>query len=261
MEEMTTDMVKELKENLKIICDEQVATEDRVAALERIEDDSENIDFAKDLYLIGGYKQLQPFISNKTNKSIQIATCNVFKACLQNNPDCQQYALDIGLMNDAFQLMNTTDEEVLLAGLSLLSSFVRSYDNTRIEFLRLGGFTILTSLIQTNTEIIVKKCLVFLLQLLFDEPNCIDTFISSNSVQYLIPLVQHQNIDIKENSFRILVTCIRKQNSVLDGLKNDKSYDNIVKIMAEHIGKYKPEDADLIEELKKDFDYFCGKTA
>lgn len=258
---MTTDMVKELKNILKIITDEQLPTETRVEALEKLEDDSENIDFAKDLYLIGGYKQLQPFLSHKNNKPIQIGTCNVFKACLQNNPDCQQYALDIGLMNDAFQLMNTTDEEVLQAGLSLLSSFVRSYDKTRIEFLRLGGFTMLTSLIQTNTEIIVKKCLVFLLQLLFDEPNCIDTFIASNCVQYLIPLVEHQNIDIKENSFRILVTCIRKQNSILDGVKADKSYDNILKIMTEHIGKYKPEDEDLIEELKKDFDYFCGKTA
>lgn len=255
---MTTDVVKEMKKRLEIATDNSLPTEERITALELLEDDSESIDSAKDLYLIGGYKQLQPVLQQKENKEIQIATCKVFRACLQNNPDCQQYALDIGLMNDAFQLMNTTDEDVLLAGLSLLSSFVRSHDNSRIEFLRLGGFTILTSLIQTNTEAIVKKCLVCLLQLLFDEPNCINTFISTNCVQYLISLVEHKDIDIQENSFRLLVMCCRKDRSIIEGLKADKSYDRIKAVMEEHLKKYDDKDSDLIEELKKDFEYYSS---
>mmetsp|Transcript_17569 Transcript_17569/g.29656 ORF Transcript_17569/g.29656 Transcript_17569/m.29656 type:complete len:183 (-) Transcript_17569:764-1312(-) len=89
------------------------------------------------LALCGGLQTVLSFVLTHPDPEVRVISCHLFSACVQNNPELQQFALKMG----ALKLMTKFVQEVEMrnkeAVLGALSSFLRAENfNSKREFIK-----------------------------------------------------------------------------------------------------------------------------
>ena len=214
-EALAASVVDPVAEMKKVVADATKAdakAEERAAALERLVGFVENIDLARDLHKIGGLKPVVELVSKGETPDVRANAAMVLGSAVQNNPEPQSWALELGALAALKELLSRPDvtPKERAKGLFALSSVVRHHDLATIEFLtKHAGFALLAqSLDDGGHEDFLaarRKALFLMLYLVTRVPKAVPA-----SSRVVVPLVvkalrrDAHDADVREKALQVL---------------------------------------------------------
>lgn len=168
---MTVDTTKQLLENLTTVKETvvelikypnaPVRVNQTCQSMEILTDLCEEIDYARDFAKLDGYSIFIPLI-NCRHEQLIIKACELIAALSQNNPVCQDIALEIRLLEKLIDFVDFRNTQNFIKARSYalyaISSIIRSNPRVRNQFERqLDGLSVLMKLLDFNS---------------FEDPSC-----------------------------------------------------------------------------------------
>jgi len=148
--ELKSDAAK-MKELLFIISSINETIDQRVSALEQLEDYAHQIDNAKDLETIGAVRVLIQLLNHSSNALVE-NSASVISAAVQNNPTAQIAALSHGALDSVLRLLGRNENSVKKKALFALSSLLRGCQEAQQKLLQLRGTSLLHGLMANSAE-------------------------------------------------------------------------------------------------------------
>lgn len=191
-----TDPVKLMLELVKTILDHETQDEDREEALEELQMHCEDLDLARDFHKIGGYSVVLGLLSSDS-EGLRWRTADLVATLVQNNPYCQQAALDSNLMERLLSMVDSTDTDLVRTkAVYGLSCLCRECPAAQDAMIAQDGFSVLMRAMQSNVEKLQIKSSFLLAALCIERPALKDILCDMGMVEQLIALLHtpHNNI-------------------------------------------------------------------
>jgi len=197
-------------------------------ALDDLDELVDRIDNAVDLYKIGGLPILLGCLKSPF-PSVRSRAAHVLATTVQNNPKCQQWALEqkgLSVLVESLKLSEKPNEEeykVLEKVLYALAGLTRGFQPAQHAFVQLDGIALVVNLlVNPETSLRVKKkALLALHHFVKDDQKVRDKF-SEKLVPALSLLIGNEDIDLREQVVKTLLELGKDQKS-LQVLKDEKS--------------------------------------
>lgn len=123
---------------------ESTSVDEKLACLELIRNNIDEIDIANSLVKTGGITELLEYI-RKPNHELRPQSIYIVAEMAQNNVFCQNYFLTEKMIPIITSTMNDTNEELARGSIYAISSLVQNFLPGLQEFLRINGLTTLLS--------------------------------------------------------------------------------------------------------------------
>lgn len=159
---MTVDTTRQLLENLALVKEtivqlktnpnHDVPVQKTCNAIEVLTDLCEEIDYAADFAKLDGFSIFIPLIGCK-HEEMTVKACGLIAALAQNNPLCQNIALETRLLEKLIDFVDLKEDHSLIKARSYalyaISSIIRSNPEVRTHFeTHLDGLSVLYKLLQ-----------------------------------------------------------------------------------------------------------------
>lgn len=144
---MTVDVMEELSSSLSILQDKSSTDEEKLDALNVIANYIDHIDFANSFIKLGGWSILKEYLQ-VDNKDLMVATVNIIAELSQNNPFCQNFFLQNGILKVLIDYLRdgTTASNTMYA----ISSLVTSYEPGLAELIKYDGLKLINQSLNTT---------------------------------------------------------------------------------------------------------------
>lgn len=202
--------VDDMKELLKKLKD-SLSDDERVAALEALSEFVENIDHARDFYKIGGLAEAIKLLEDPSDK-IRASSASTIAVTVQNNPDPQKWALELGALESLTRLVTRERPSAreLVKGIHAISSLIRQNDVGTLRFIKdLKGMGILVDVLRKNFDCSYmpanRKAMNLLLYILNRAPATV-----TSTGPYCVPVVSEvltahvEDPDLRESAVGVL---------------------------------------------------------
>lgn len=161
-------------------------------ALETVSGCVENLDVANDFHKIGGFSVFEPCLFS-CHYSLQSRAANLIAELTQNNPYCQERAVEFGLLPTLLKMVDQSpNESTRVKSLYAISCIIRDNSMALHKFSQHDGFSVLLRAMQSEIEKLKTKSSFLLTSLCSQNPQIIDTLCSMGFVEQLAALVVQQ---------------------------------------------------------------------
>lgn len=155
---MSVNVIDEFFKAIQILQNNTSLEEDKITALHLIGDYIDNIDFANSFIKVEGADILIKCMT-ETQKSVQITTINIVAEMCQNNPFCQKYFCEKGVIIFLLNFLNADDFDIVASSLYALSAIVRNFEPALAELQKQNGLErIVNCLNKECGRVFVKAC-------------------------------------------------------------------------------------------------------
>lgn len=223
---------------------EKEFVEKKVSTLELLLEWVESIDWAMDLHKLGGFETVILLMKDK-NENIRTHSMNVFATTVQNNPKCQEWAMELNalpiLVNNLNENKDISENEQAKNLLSI-SCLVREHSKASVTFIKeYKGIALLLKIIAGgNGEIkVFTKGLIkalFLMRYYFNNVPVIKLTLADSIVIALNITMVSENVDVCEHSLHLLKSIYEDQKTS-EKLKNTKAKKDTLDIITKYFGK------------------------
>ncbi|KAG8226359.1 hypothetical protein J437_LFUL007716 [Ladona fulva] len=196
---MTTDVIQILLQAIDLLKGANTLRPDDdpreyEEALDTISGYVENMDIANDFHKIGGFTVFESCLFS-SHCTLQSKTANVIAELCQNNPYCQEKAVEFGLIPTLLKLLDqSSDDSTRVKALYAISCIVRDSRDALHKFLQHDGFSVLLRAMQSDVDKLKIKASFLLTSLCSQNPDIIDMLCQMGFVEQLAALViQQQN--------------------------------------------------------------------
>lgn len=181
---MSGDVVEVFLTAIRVLDHEQSSVEEKCDALDLIRDHIDNLDFANSFVKVEGSEILIKCI-NDDYTDIRVNAINIVAEMSQNNPFCQQYFLDSGIIKLLISYLSHSDDKVVASSLYALSALISNFEPALAELQKAGGFqNILKCLNSKCSRVFIKAC--FLISSISSEFTLVrDEFAQMNAFELL----------------------------------------------------------------------------
>lgn len=128
---------------------ESTSVEEKLACLELIRNNIDEIDIANSLVKTGGIADLLEYI-RKPNHELRPQSIYIVAEMAQNNVFCQNYFLTEKIIPLITSTMNDSNEDLARGSIYAISSLVQNFLPGLQEFLRINGLTTLLSCLDSK---------------------------------------------------------------------------------------------------------------
>ncbi|KAK9824816.1 hypothetical protein WJX81_001111 [Elliptochloris bilobata] len=173
MEEYAQEPVKRMQaiqEQLRGDATEEGAVVKQEALLEELVEIVENIDFARDLAIIGGLPTLLRLLESP-HPGVRARAAEVLATCAQANPPVQDWFLEGGVLQPLLKLASDPDDTCRTKALLALSCLVRHHPASLDAFRRAGGLRLLAAALGDGAPRARRKALQLLREVLCERPE------------------------------------------------------------------------------------------
>ncbi|XP_046383047.1 hsp70-binding protein 1-like [Ischnura elegans] len=161
-------------------------------ALETVSGCVENLDVANDFHKIGGFTVFEPCL-HSCHPSLQWKAANVIAELTQNNPYCQERAIEMDFLPMLLKLLDQSHNELTrVKSLYAISCILRDNPKALHTFAQHDGFSVLLRSMQSRVEKLKTKSSFLLTSLCSQTPEIIDSLCSMGFVEQLAALVVQQ---------------------------------------------------------------------
>jgi len=213
-----SDPVKHLVEKLAILqsCGESEQDVNiKEAALEDIQEICEDIDLASDFHKIGGF-QLLPRYLHSEQEGFRWRTADLIATLVQNNPYCQEKALEFNLLPLLLNVIDTdSSSEVRTKALYALSCLTRDVEAAQEVFVKHDGFSVLIRAMQGDVDKLQVKAAFMLNSMCVSQPKYKDTLCELGMVEQLASLLQLEHNSSHEHLMGALASLARDHQRVM----------------------------------------------
>lgn len=192
-EEKATD--EELEEYKEGLLDELITRVDQ-------------IDNANNFVNIQGLPILKKVMESNPNPALKALAAEVLSVVVQNNPKCQDAAMENGMIPTLCKLAQEGDVQCKTKALLAISCLVRGHANAEKAFLTSndGGLQVLASFLKSNEVKLQRKSLFFLRYLVQQsKENAEAVQKQAFYIPTLIQLIGHDDVDLAEGSLEALI--------------------------------------------------------
>jgi hsp70-interacting protein len=166
LKEGTYDVIGRMRDHLAVLSKEGATTDELVEALEGLQFECEQYDFAQDLHRIGGFGVVVGLLDHP-EPEVRMNAAWVLATCANQNPVVQQQSEEYGLLAKVLARLQTEQEaEVTQKLLLCVSALARGNPKMQRPFADLGGFEIVGALCEHPVLKIRRKAVFFLYTLL-----------------------------------------------------------------------------------------------
>ncbi|XP_071440966.1 hsp70-binding protein 1 [Hetaerina americana] len=194
---MTTDVIQILLQAIDLLKNAGSLTIDDdpkeyEEALETVAGCVENLDVANDFHKIGGFTVFEPCLLS-CHPSLQWKAANVMAELTQNNPYCQERAIELNLLSILLKLLDHSRNELTrVKALYAISCILRDNPKALSTFSQHDGFSVLLRSMQSHVEKLKTKSSFLLTSLCTQNPEIIDSLCNMGFVEQLAALVVQQ---------------------------------------------------------------------
>ncbi|XP_074659872.1 hsp70-binding protein 1-like [Tubulanus polymorphus] len=208
LSDMSVDVIREMKQNLDNLRSADATTEVKEVSLDNLIEWCENLDLAQDFHKIGGYESLGDLLRDE-NPEIRSRAADLIATLVQNNPYCQQRALEFDLMPSLLALLDDdNDDRVKIKALYAVSCMAREFDAGKEEFVKNDGFSHLLRAMQLDVEKLQIKAVFLLKALCVDESKYKDMLCDMGMVEQLVGLLITEHKPFHEHLLGALVNLV-----------------------------------------------------
>lgn len=246
LKSLTIDIVEVIQNAAQQLHSPESTEDEKIAALETIIDQVDNLDTANDFCKIGGLSVLVPALSSEYT-SVRSLSASLVAELAQNNPYCQQLLLEADALQNLMPLLS--DTETATNGIHAISCLVRAYEPCLKAFIEVGGLEcLLGCLQQLDQEKIIIRSLFLLNSLCTDYPHIRDEVVQLKAVEQIISVLRPTpEFDVRLET-ALSTLCLLTDNS--DAVTRCKDADLNLKEILEEIKKLsgnKPECTETID--------------
>uniref|UniRef100_A0A0K8TDS5 Nucleotide exchange factor Fes1 domain-containing protein n=1 Tax=Lygus hesperus TaxID=30085 RepID=A0A0K8TDS5_LYGHE len=249
IQSLTVDTVRVLSaaiETLKTLSQDTLAAETYQDALDEIADHVDNMDAANDFVKLGGFTIIDSCLHSQ-HPGIRWRIADIIAQCTQNNPFCQNHALNLRLLEPLIAMVDKDpDEQCKTKAFFAISNIVRDSAVGLKEFMRLNGFSAVKKAMTSNTAKLRMKASFFFNSVVSNQPTVTWDVVSMGFPELLISQLQlppgpsHEFIAsslllLVQNNNEALATCkkpdlklVETLNRIIDDQKTDDSYTELV---------------------------------
>lgn len=184
-------------------------------------------DNAQEFVNLDGFKNIVYKNLNGTNIPLKLATLKLLGSSMQNNPKIQIHAIQTGTM-DILLRMLSLDNDINMKNRAMyaMSSLLRRFPLAQIKFLRNGGLSVFTKLLESDDIKVQIKIVTLLNDLLLEHRSAVEDV---QSEQYQHKMDQYKEVNLKpkliENNFCAYIGNLLRNVIQVD----EKDYDYIEK--------------------------------
>jgi hsp70-interacting protein len=245
------DPVKVMLEDIRIITDGESSVEDKQDSLEDLQDHCEDLNLAHDFHKIGGFPFISALLQND-DSGIRWRTANLFAALVQNNPYCQEVALEMGLLQKLlYTLDNDMDMKVKVKTLYALSCFIRDVPKCLEVFTANDGFSVVLRAIQSGDITMQTKASFMIRAMVVAQPALKDTLCDIGMVEQLVSLLHREHTSAHEHLMGALLCQVQgHQRSAEECRRPELKLRQILKLKLDSL-KDKPEHEEEIDYSRR----------
>lgn len=183
LKSMTVDVIEEFEKALEVLNRSDASPEERVDALQIVEDYAENIDFADNFVKIGGTGVVVDCLKSDLSE-VRAAAASLIAVMCQNNIYCQKHFLEINIIPKLVELLSD-EQSVAVKAMHALSCMVRSYEPCLAALIEIGGLECILGCLGSGEEKIMVKS-AFLIGALSKDHNAVrEQFIKLGAIERL----------------------------------------------------------------------------
>ena len=184
----------------------------KVDTLVALQEWVESIDWAMDLHKLDGFKTVIELCQDQ-NDDIRVHAMEVFATVVQNNPKCQEWALELNALQilvDNLSCDNTPLSDIEQSkNILAISSLVRDCNAASVEFVKkYKGLALLMSLISRNRKHkVYEKAEIkslFLMRYFLDALPIIRVTLAESLISVLNKTLKSSNFDLKDHALHSL---------------------------------------------------------
>jgi hypothetical protein len=184
----------------------------KVDALKALQEWVESIDWATDLHKLGGFKTVVDLCQDK-DEGIRVHALEVFATVVQNNPKCQEWAMELNalkvLVDSITQENRPVSETEQAKNLLAISSLVRDCNAASVAFVKdHKGLALLIALISKKRIYVVHEKAeiksLFLMRYFLDAMPVIGVTLAESLVSVLNSSLKSPNSDVREHALHVL---------------------------------------------------------
>ena len=222
--------------------------------LEILCDYVDNLDYAKDFHKLGGYSIFASCFSSPHNE-IRWRAANLIAELTQNNPYCQEAAVNEGILA---QLLNLLDKDscelVKIKAMYAVSAITRDCPIGYSEFEKLDGWSIILRAVQSKIGKLCTKACFFMSAMCTQCPGVKKTLTNMGMVTQLASLLHTPHESTHEHIVFALLLLVRdNKEAQLECCKAELKLQQVLNLRLEGL-KGKEEHAEELEywnELNK----------
>jgi len=250
-----------MKDHLLAVLQDNVTDSLKMDTLDSLEDYVHQIDNARDLDKIDGYKVLNKLL-NSSSDEIKEKAANVIAAAVQSNPAAQSAALSQGVLVSLLRLLSK--DHVFLVrkkAFYALSALVRNHAEAQKEFVAQRGLEIVDQILEDKEAGKLRiKAMTLLYDLIVEQQGLIEEMIKKNKkkegqqspilnaltkhgwCEDLLPLLKIDDYDSKEKVLQAMTVSRDICRTVYDSSSVDQKLRNFRMEMKKAIESEEDED-------------------
>lgn len=191
----------------------------KVDALEELDEHVLSIDKSIDFYKVGGFPHLLAQMQS-SHASLRALAAHAFSTIVQNNPETQNYALELDIFASIKGLLMDKTPNVVAKGLLLLSSLIRQNDKASLLFIHQGGVELVAVCLATtcSSDRAQAKAIRLLRYLITYKKGIgkgvtTDRLLTREPLALLLSFVGHASVDVRENCVGLLADMLKTSPS------------------------------------------------
>lgn len=205
------------------------------------------VDVANDFLKIGGLQACKPCLQS-SHSGIRWRAAQLIAECAQNNPSCQDNAVQQFFLDELIKLVDCdTDEQVKIKALYAISTILRGNEKSVIFFHDIDACHTLMRALQSDSERLKIK-VAFLLSTAFASDNFLKLQLQKMGfvtliIQLLIEALQEKKFTSLEHYLGALVTLTKDQPDAQEDCRQPNL--NFSNVLDDIISTYKNDSAFL----------------
>ncbi|WAR03324.1 HPBP1-like protein [Mya arenaria] len=206
---MTVSPIEEIRKARDIVKDESRDIDDRIAAVETINEWCDQIDLAIDFHKIGGFDIFPVCLSNEEGE-LRWQCLDLVATMVQNNPYCQTATLEAGLLPTMLDLMdNDPDPTVKTKALYAMSCLTRDNQQALDAFIQHDGFSYVMRAMQSDVEKLKIKSAFMLSSICTDNDRCKNTLCDIGMIDQLVGHLSEEHSMFHEHVMSAILNLVR----------------------------------------------------
>jgi len=218
----------------------------REDAFEGLADIVDNLDNANDFQKIGGFHVMIKCLSSG-NSSLRWRAADTLAVCVQNNPYCQNAAMEMNILPVLCNLLETDQSvQVRIKALFAISSLTRAFPPAEQAFLKNDGFSLLIRAMQDENDKLITKSAFMLRNMLVTNPSHKETLFKMGFIEQLVGILHTPQKSSHEHVIRLLVEFVTDYpQGICECHRPEFNLEELLKTKVTSMGE---EDADRHEE-------------
>ncbi|KAJ8711240.1 hypothetical protein PYW07_008482 [Mythimna separata] len=206
----------------------------------------DDMDVANDFSKMGGFAVF-PMCYSSENEDLRARASSVLGTLCQNNPYCQERALNSGLLAVLLSLVQTERGTALTKCLYALSCMSRGYEPASLELIRQGGCPVLVELLNSSEPAAKTKAAFLVRHFCQNYPDARKRFVTLNIVKVIAAEIKAGRNESTEHLLSILQVLVSTKDQVILRLCRDPKY-NLRQTLQDHLRRPELRDDRFLEE-------------